>query len=364
MSDHDGVPPEENLDSTGDPGLDRLVQEGGGRIIAIAAAQKRRAREQAKRKAEAEALLPVRFTAKQIVELELPPIRWLVHDLIPVGMIVLASPPKIGKTWLNLQLAAAVATGQRFAEFADCDFGKVLFLDLEGGQRREKYRLQKVLGPTPATEQLHIAFDWPRMDQGGLELLERYIVEEGYRLIIIDIWNKFRPSKPRNADHYDWDSQVGHQVQQIARKHDVSIVLTHHTKKGSVDDHLESISGSNGLPGAADTNVVITRQRGTGQAVLYVTPRDAKEHHLAVEFNEGLWKILGDANEVHGSKRRSQIHGLLSVRRIFMSPKDIAEELEDDVRALRRILRKMRSDGAIEQDSKGRYRIKDAGPLL
>jgi RecA-family ATPase len=335
-----------------------FARRSGGHVVEIAKYQHRKKKEERKRKAEEEAKLPVGYTARQIVELELPPLKWLVDGLIPAGMIVLASPPKIGKTWLNLQLALAVSTGQRFADYAECQFGKVLFLDLEGGQRREKFRLQKLLGHMPAPEGLKVYFDFLRMDEGGLDLLDKMIAEEGYVLVIIDIWNKFRPPTPRGANLYDWDSQVGQQIQKIARKHDISVVLTHHTKKGSVDDHLESISGSNGLPGAADTNIVITRQRGTGQAVLYVTPRDAKEHHLAVEFQEGRWSILGDAAEIQGSKRRSQIHALLTARKIPMSVKEIAEELDDGARQIRRILSKMVDDAAIERDGKGRYRIK------
>jgi hypothetical protein len=363
------------LSQAPDDPVARFAEEGGAELIDLqlkvkereerrAASEAKKAQAEAKRRAEEAAKNPTRFTAKQLLELQLPPMRWLVQDLIPPGMVVLASPPKIGKTWLNLQLAVSVATGTKFASYAMTQFGKVLFLDLEGGQRREQYRLQKVLGDTPVPEQLHIAFDWPNMNNGGLELLDRYIAEEGYVLVIIDIWNKFRRRASRNVNLYDWDSEVGQEIQTIARKHDITILLTHHTKKGAVDDHMESISGSQGLPGAADTNIVITRQRGTGNAVIYVTPRDGKEHHLAVEFNDGLWSILGDAAEVNGSKRRSAVHGLLTVRGCYMAPKDIAEELEDDVRSVRRILRKMRDDGAVEQNSKGQYRVKDAGKLV
>jgi hypothetical protein len=322
--------------------------------------ERKKAEAEAKRKADAQPTPPTRFTAKQLTELDIPPQKYLIHGMLPVGTSVLASPPKIGKTWLNLQLAAAVATGQQFADYATTEIGKVLFLDLEGGPRREKYRLQKVLASTPANDQLHIAFEWPRMGAGGLELLEQYIIEEGYILIIIDIWNKFRPPRPKGADFYDFDSAVGQAISDLARKHEISIILTHHTKKGSVEDHLESISGSNGLPGAVDTNIVITRRRGTGQAILQVTPRDGKEHKLAVEFNEGLWRILGDSEEVHGTARRNAIHGMLAARG-WMSARDLAEELdESDIRNVRRTLRKMRTEGVVEQDGKGRYRVRVA----
>jgi hypothetical protein len=339
----------------------RLELEAGRREQAkqasLAATAKRQAAREERERAAKEASRPVSYSSPELLAMDLPPQKWLVADLIPAGLCLLASPPKIGKTWLNLQLAIAAATGGMFCGYAMATACKVLFLDLEGGPRRERLRLKKLLNGAAAPENLHVAFDWPNMDNGGLEELDSWIEIHGFDLIIIDIWNKFRRRTPRGVNVYDFDSDVGHEVQNLVRKHDITVLLTHHTKKGRVEDHMESISGSQGLPGAVDTNIVIARKRGTGDAVLDVTPRDGREHHLAVDFVEGQWTILGDAGEVLGSKRRNKVHALLTQRGTWMSPKDIADELEDDIRSIRRTLRTMRDEGVVAVDAKGRFRL-------
>ena len=42
-----------------------------------------------------------------------PPLSWVVPDLIPEGMTLLVGGPKIGKSWLSLDIALAVASGGR-----------------------------------------------------------------------------------------------------------------------------------------------------------------------------------------------------------------------------------------------------------
>lgn len=49
--------------------------------------------------------------AADLLALELAPLRMVVPDLLPEGMTVLASPPKVGKSCLVYQLAVEVALG-------------------------------------------------------------------------------------------------------------------------------------------------------------------------------------------------------------------------------------------------------------
>jgi hypothetical protein len=53
------------------------------------------------------------------------------------------------------------------------------------------------------------------------------------------------------------------------------------------------VSGTNGLAGAADTIVVIRRDRTSPSGVLLVTGRDVIEASYAVEFEEGRWSLMG-----------------------------------------------------------------------
>ena len=54
------------------------------------------------------------ITAKKLYDMKLPPIRFVVEGLLPQGLHVFAGPPKIGKSWLLMQLALAVASGKPF----------------------------------------------------------------------------------------------------------------------------------------------------------------------------------------------------------------------------------------------------------
>ena len=56
------------------------------------------------------------FTVDELLNADLPEQKWLVNELIPVGLVSLAGRPKVGKSWMALQLAVAVATGGRFLD--------------------------------------------------------------------------------------------------------------------------------------------------------------------------------------------------------------------------------------------------------
>ena len=50
-------------------------------------------------------------TARELYEMKLLPTRFVVDGLLPRGLHIFAGPPKVGKSWLLLQLALAVASG-------------------------------------------------------------------------------------------------------------------------------------------------------------------------------------------------------------------------------------------------------------
>ena len=82
--------------------------------------------------------------AADFLELDLPPLRMIVPDLLPEGTTVLAAPPKVGKSCLVYQLAVEVAIGgDLFGR--RCAPGSVLYLALEDGKRRGQDRLRAAL---------------------------------------------------------------------------------------------------------------------------------------------------------------------------------------------------------------------------
>ena len=51
---------------------------------------------------------------QKLLEMELPPIRFIIDELLPQGFYILAGSPKIGKSWLLLLLCLQVAKGELF----------------------------------------------------------------------------------------------------------------------------------------------------------------------------------------------------------------------------------------------------------
>lgn len=82
------------------------------------------------------------WSVAELYAAEFPEPRYLVPGLLPSGLAALAARPKIGKSWMALQVAVAVGVGgQVFGE--QTKKGRVLYLALEDSIRRMKLRLQK-----------------------------------------------------------------------------------------------------------------------------------------------------------------------------------------------------------------------------
>jgi RecA-family ATPase len=63
--------------------------------------------------------------AMELIAMKLAQPRWAVDDLIPEGLTVLAGRPKLGKSWLMLGVAIAVAAGRRALGQIDVTQGDV-----------------------------------------------------------------------------------------------------------------------------------------------------------------------------------------------------------------------------------------------
>src|SRR5215831_5258449 len=134
------------------------------------------------------------ITAPDLQTKQFNPVRIILPSLIPEGITILAGKPKIGKSWLLLDICLAIA-GDRFVlgEIRGGQ-GDVLYLALEDNERRLKKRVDKILQSAAAPKPLGLHTEWRRVDQGGLEDIEEWCKEHPRRrLIAIDTLAKIRP---------------------------------------------------------------------------------------------------------------------------------------------------------------------------
>jgi hypothetical protein len=298
------------------------------------------------------------FCSAALQTMTFPPLRFVLPGLIPEGASLFVSRPKLGKSWLVLDLAIATAGG-RFTLDLKPSPGAVLYLALEDGPRRLQRRMTKLLptfsGSWPLG--LTIATEWSRAKEGGLSDIEAWVQSvSDARLVIIDTLAQFRNLSTGKSQIYADDYSAISELQKLASKHNIAIIIVHHDRKSEADDPFDTVSGTLGLTGAADTILIMKRRAGA--VTLHVRGRDIEEAEKALQFDKATcrWSILGEAMDVRRSDQRSRVLKFFERSKEPISPADLADEVPGLSRGnARQLLRRMADAGEIVKKGYGRY---------
>ena len=242
------------------------------------------------------------------------PTPFLVEELLPEGLHILAGAPKIGKSWLALWLCLRVSQGQPLWNFAVTQ-GEVLYLSLEDSFQRIQTRLFDLTEDAPPT--LHFAIMADTLKRGLEQQIEQFLTDHpAAKLVVMDTLQRVR-SAGGDSNLYANDYQDVGLLKQLADKQHIAILLIHHLRKLHDDDPMNMISGSTGLSGAADSTFVLQKSsRLANIASLHCTGRDIPDRTLKLEFGEEdhVWKLLEDSKTCSGASKIStlQIEILLS----------------------------------------------------
>ena len=239
------------------------------------------------------------FTAADLKKVNPQAPEFVVEGILPCGFTILAAPPKIGKSWLCLTLADAVAEGLPFFSF-QTNGGSVLYLALEDSSYRLNSRLQTI--GSRMTEALTLAIRGAATLGGGLldQLRVWADAHEDARLVVIDTVGRVKGSSKPGLNAYEADTQLYAPLQEFAVKRNMAIVGVSHFSKPKyavTDDPFERITGSTGAFGVADAAWVIYGKRGEEQT-LRITGRDVDDQSFRIRFNSGHWQLLGASEEI------------------------------------------------------------------
>ena len=235
------------------------------------------------------------------------PTPFLVEELLPEGLHILAGAPKIGKSWLALWLCLCVAQGQTLWNFTTTQ-GEVLYLSLEDSFQRIQTRLFDLTEDAPLT--LHFAILADTLKHGLEQQIEQFLTEHPTtKLVVIDTLQRVR-SAGGDSNLYANDYQDVSLLKQLADKHHIAVLLIHHLRKLHDDDPMNMISGSTGLSGAADSTFVLQKNsRLANIASLHCTGRDIPGRTLKLEFGEEdhIWKLLEDSKTCSSASKISSL---------------------------------------------------------
>ncbi len=305
------------------------------------------------------------LTAGSLMQKKLPPVRYVVPGYLAEGLTVLAGRPKLGKSWLALDLAIAVAIGAPALASVRVEQGDVLYLALEDNERRLQKRLTLLLPPSSLPERLFIDTQCPRLNEGGIELIRGWVEQvENPRLIVVDVFNKVRPATQRGENPYEADYRALAPLKELADEKGIAIIIVHHTRKMEAEDPFDTVSGTTGFTGAADTVLVLARDsQGT---TLYGRGRDIEEIETSVSFDKltGRWGVLGTASDVRRTDERTAILDVLAEADEPMSPADIAGATGEKTNNVKQLLFKMAKSGEVSKlKGRGKYVHPDRSAL-
>lgn len=301
---------------------------------------------------------PFGVDAGKLQNMVFPAIRFTVPGLLPEGLTILAGKPKLGKSWLTLGLAVSVATGGIALGSIPVDQGDVLYLGLEDGFRRLQGRLQKILPYSKWPDRLTLGTECSAIGGGCVEALEGWIGSAANpRLIVIDTLARIRPASKASESLYANDYAAIQPLQELAGRHNISIIVVHHTRKSEADDPFDTISGSLGLTGSADNLWVLAKQ---GEITRLIgRGRDLEDFDKAVKFLPvaGAWEIIGDAGSMARTQERQTVLDAIREAGEPIGARDIAAETGGREGNIRRLLPKLVKEGLIEKVSYGKYTV-------
>ena len=236
------------------------------------------------------------MNGEELMNANIPPMKYCVETLLPQGLCMLAGAPKIGKSWLALDLALHVAKGEPRWSRSTVQ-GTALYLGLEDSFRRMQERLRNIAENVP--DNIFLAVQAGTLAEGLCEQIsdfkEKYV---DLSLVIIDTFQLIR--RRGNDVSYTNGYEELRMVKELADRLEITVLLIHHLRKMGDSDPLNKISGSTGISGAVDAVFILDRvQRGQADASLECTGRDIPSRRLDLKFGKKIhiWELISDSLE-------------------------------------------------------------------
>lgn len=301
-----------------------------------------------------------RWTLSDIMATKPVPLKWVLNGIIPEGLTLLVGAPKAGKSWLNIDIMIALASGRPDEVFGwggTITPSPSLYLALEDPHRRLHDRLHQVKSnldvPVKSNAEVWLTID--PLAAGGRDEIERYLeANPACGCLMVDVLAKVRGTQDVSGGMYQADYEAVGALKDIADDYGVSVIVTHHDRKKSDEDYINTVSGTKGITGAADTILFLKRDRGTDTGVLLVESRDVEEAAYDLQFVRefGRWQIMGKREGgVSGVKEETLESRIVAtlLARGSSKAQELAQHLDIDAPSIIRECRKAEAKGKLKK---------------
>jgi RecA-family ATPase len=280
------------------------------------------------------------------------PISFPLNPIAARGFLtVLAAKRDSFKSWLMLLSGHAVQRGDLKIAGMTCERTTVLYVDAENGARLMGRRFTAAGIPADG---LLVADGTQLRLPGDIRRLGRLIGQTGAGLVVLDSLRRLAPGMKENESDHVAPIVAG--IAELARSHNVAIVLIHHR---SSKDGAATLRGSSSIEDQADLVFTLDR-KGTVCKLQAAKFRIGEQPPpIWLRFRrEGTRFVVKAAEPVvddgttkpHDAKAQ-QVLDALSVE--VQAGREIARLAEVSEPSTRRILHNLRDEGLAEQQAGG-----------
>ena len=175
-----------------------------------------------------------------LMDMKLPPTKFCVETLLPQGISILGGAPKIGKSWLVLDLCVRIAKGEAIWNLST-QKGTTLYLCLEDPLNRIQQRLCMLTNEVP--ENAYFATMAGTLADGLCEQIRNFVSEHPDTVLVaVDTFQIIRASTTDTSYANDYDDV--RKMKHLADELEISILLVHHLRKQGDGDPLNKVSDS------------------------------------------------------------------------------------------------------------------------
>ena len=215
---------------------------------------------------------------------------YIIDGLLDPGVYLLVGAPKLGKSFLALQIACHVSTGKSLWGYK-VRKGTVLYMALEDTDKRLQRRFYKMTCGEKSEQdedysKLILTTKARSVKNGLIGQLAAFMKDHpDTSLIIIDTLQKVRDDETE-VYSYANDYALIAKFMELVKTFGIAVILVHHTRKQWDGDPYNMVSGTNGLTGAVDGTIIMTKEKRTDDcAVLEITGRDLQDQKLHLKRN-------------------------------------------------------------------------------
>lgn len=230
------------------------------------------------------------FTFEDLSTLDVPPITWLVENIIQnPGLVAISGKPGSYKTMFSLWLMARVAGGERaFHSYHMPSFNVpplepeptgVLFIEEEMSERQMKERVNNIVTSRNAKEKMfyRIASGLKLSNLQHIEEMYTWCVQHDVKLIFLDPFSSVAGMKDENDNAEA--STLMDTVRTMLVNRGITVVVIHHPAK--TNDGSFSLRGAGDLLGKLDTHIVLEKNKEKEEIIVhFAKTRDVDERKI------------------------------------------------------------------------------------